>query len=57
MFECDPNKYPIQQEKMIDKSAVVISEKVTPDNILSFLKENNTPLDLKLIVLIGIMLF
>lgn len=45
MFECDPNKYPIQIQKMIGKNVTVLPIKVTPDNILGILKENNTPLD------------
>jgi len=43
MFECDKNKYPIQQQKMIGRLATVIPVKVTPDNILNILKENNVP--------------
>jgi len=43
MFECDPNKYSIQHEKMIGKEVTVLPIKVTPDNILNILKENNVP--------------
>jgi len=43
MFECDPNKYPIQKSNMMDKDVIVIPTKVTPDNILNILKENNVP--------------
>jgi hypothetical protein len=45
MFECDPNKYPIQIKKMNGKDIKVLPVKVTPDNILIILKENNAPLD------------
>jgi hypothetical protein len=43
MFECDPQKYPIQIEKMKDKNVSVIFEKVTPENILDILEKNNVP--------------
>ena len=43
MFECDPNKYPIQHQKMIGKEATVLPIKVTPDNILNILQDNNVP--------------
>ena len=43
MFECDPKKYPIQKEKMKDKNVLVLSNKITPINILNLLEENNVP--------------
>ena len=43
MFECDPKKYPIQHQKMIGKQANVLPIKVTPNNILNILRDNNVP--------------
>ncbi len=43
MFECDPNKYQIQIEKMKDKNVSIVTSKVTPENILEILEQNNVP--------------
>lgn len=44
MFECNPQKFNGLKQRMSDKVGInVISEKVTPQNIIKILKENNTP--------------
>lgn len=45
MFECDPVKYSGLSQRMSNKNVKVISDKVTPDNILDILKVNNAPND------------
>jgi hypothetical protein len=43
MFECDPAKFPIQEEKLKNTKVKVLNTKVNPENILKILRENNVP--------------
>lgn len=43
MFEYDNLKYNTQKIKMSNKNVRVINEKVTPENVLNLLENNNTP--------------
>lgn len=43
MFECDQLKFNIQKEKMNGSNVTILSNKVTPENILKILSDNNTP--------------
>lgn len=45
MIEYDKQKYENQKNKMINKNVIVINEKITPENIISLLKNNNVPKD------------
>lgn len=45
MFEVDSVKHRGLQERMKEKSVVVLNKKVTPENILGYLEENNVPND------------
>ena len=45
MFECNPDKYVGLMKRMEGKSVHVISDKVTPDNILEHLQSANVPQD------------
>lgn len=43
MFECDPQKYVGLMNRMIGKNVIVISDKVTPDNIIHHLERVGVP--------------
>lgn len=43
MCECNPEKYVPLKDRLRDKKVNIISEKITVENVLSILKQNNVP--------------